>query len=365
MHTHLKILFTLFFECQYIYLCIGQQSHPKNSRIKYVAIVTGGARGIGKGITEALVESGKYDGILITYNTNSEAAESLASTIMSEQGTPTSATSTSATTTHRHHRPILVKTVGGDLSTVEARDRIFEVYDQEFPASLPGTNDHDDDDDDGWCLGCIVHNAGQYIGVTSENADQMEQEEEKKMFGSGSLLVNDGEGTGDRTDFSHLRYYQKLYGEAFIDVCERGLVRMKAARDTVGKDRYRGSIIGISSPGCNAAFRVTPGYDMPGSGKCIMEFAARQYALMVAPMGINCNIIVPGFTKSDAWERIAHASDMPVDQLYDTFSDTIPAREYAEPKDIGDLVAFLSSRNGGGRFMTGLSLRCDGGRHLM
>jgi NAD(P)-dependent dehydrogenase (short-subunit alcohol dehydrogenase family) len=37
--------------------------------------------------------------------------------------------------------------------------------------------------------------------------------------------------------------------------------------------------------------------------------------------------------------------------------------ETIEPKEIGDVVAFLAGP-GGGRFMTGLSLRVDGGLHL-
>jgi NAD(P)-dependent dehydrogenase (short-subunit alcohol dehydrogenase family) len=41
----------------------------------------------------------------------------------------------------------------------------------------------------------------------------------------------------------------------------------------------------------------------------------------------------------------------------------VPAKEVIEATDIGDTVKFLAGP-GGGRFMTGLSLRVDGGLHL-
>jgi len=300
---------------------------------KYFAIVTGGSRGIGKGITETLVDSGRFAGIVVTFNTNIEAARDFATKIENA---------------HKG-KELKVKTVGGDLTTIEARNGIFALCDKDFPVT------------DGWMLGCVVHNAGQYIGVTSDNAENLTAV--KKKFGDGSLV--DG-GDDDKPDLSYMRYYQKLYGEAFIDLCERSLVRMKAARLKCLENgtTYRGSIVGISSPGCNAAFKTTAGYDMPGSGKCIMEFAVRQYAISVAPLSINCNVIVPGVTSSDAWSAVAKVTGgFTRDEFLEKLRGGIPIGEIAEGKDIGDLVVFLSGP-GGGRFMTGLSLRCDGGLHL-
>jgi len=297
--------------------------------VKNVAIVTGGARGIGRGITKVLADSGRYDGIIVTFNKNAEAAEAYAVELQNDS-------------------ELRVVTVGGDLTLVANRDAIFDAYDREFSAAV------------GWSLSCVVHNAGQYVGITSPNEANLDGMTLK--FGDGSLLGNDK----DRgPDFSHMAYYQKLYGEAFVDICERSIHRMKGAREQALKDgaKYQGSIIGISSPGCNAAFKVTPGYDMPGSGKCIMEYASRQYAVNIASLGINCNVIVPGFTRSDAWDAVAEKMGSTADAFLEKMKTKIPCGEFAEASDIGDLVAFLSGP-GGGRFMTGLSLRCDGGRHL-
>jgi 3-oxoacyl-[acyl-carrier protein] reductase len=289
-----------------------------------VAIITGGTRGIGRGISETLAASGQYDGLLLTYNTNLEAAEAFKATLGG----------------------IKVELVGGDLTTQEARDAIFECIDKEFCEFDVAT---------------VVHNAGQYIGVTSDNVDGIKAGTRK--FGDGSLLKEDG-----KLDTTYLEYYQQLYGTAFVDICERSIDRMKKAharcQEAKAGQKYRGSIVGISSPGCNTSFKITPGYDMPGSGKCMMEYAIRLYAANVAEFGINCNVIIPGVTRSDAWGKIAEQRGFTADGFLESFvAKAVPAKEVIEATDIGDTVKFLAGP-GGGRFMTGLSLRVDGGLHL-
>ena len=310
-----------------------------------VAIVTGGTRGIGRGITDALVESGEYQGFILVYNTNREAAEECGR----ELNRRVFGNSLPDKSKFR------VRLVGGDLSLESTRDEIFFCLDNEFDNSE---------------LALMVHNAGQYVGVTAENSHGMTKPEQTKKFGDGSLLQTDEKGEQiDKVDLSYMNYYHKLYGEAFVDLCERSLKRMREAhakcQAAKSGRKYRGSIIGISSPGCNAAFRMSPGYDMPGSGKCLMEFSIRHYALSAAPYGINCNVIVPGVTKSDAWDKVAQQQGLSSkEEMFAKNKGMIPVGEVAEAKDIGNVVAFLSGY-GGGRFITGLSLRVDGGLHLV
>ena len=297
-----------------------------------VALVTGGSRGIGKGICKALAETGEYQGFLLTYNTDQSAAEAFREELL--QMDPC-------------HGIEKVVIVGGDLADQTTRDRIFEVFDTDF-----GSEDDQ--------LATMVHNAGQYVGITSDNSAGIEAA--TKRFGDGSLLV-DG-----KPDFTLLHYYQKLYSEAWIDLCERSISRMKLARERLlaklPDKKFRSSIVGISSPGCNTSFKMTAGYDMPGSGKTVMEFSVRQYAAAVGHLGINCNVVIPGFTRSDAWMKIAEQRSLDRDKLIESFVQSVVMPEVIECKDIGDVVAFLSSSTGGGRFMTGLSLRVDGGLHL-
>jgi NAD(P)-dependent dehydrogenase (short-subunit alcohol dehydrogenase family) len=293
-----------------------------------VALITGGTRGIGKGCAQALAATGEYGGFLLTYNTNGAAAESFADELRAAQGVEK------------------VVLVGGDLTEEASRDEIFEQLDSEFKEDQ---------------LAVLVHNAGQYVGVTSDNAGGLPAS--RMNFGNGTLL----DAATGKPDFTYMRYYQKLYAEAWIDLCERSLARMKEARERIvtadNAASFRGSIVGISSPGCNAAYKMSQGYDMPGSGKCIMEFSIRSYAAATAELGINCNVVIPGCTKTEAWDKVAEQRGTTGEAFLKAFVQHIPMPETIEPKEIGDVVAFLAGP-GGGRFMTGLSLRVDGGLHL-
>mmetsp|Transcript_15431 Transcript_15431/g.17940 ORF Transcript_15431/g.17940 Transcript_15431/m.17940 type:complete len:144 (+) Transcript_15431:61-492(+) len=90
------------------------------------AIITGGTRGIGRGISEVLAASNEYDGLLLTYNTNNEVAENFRQSIL-EKGVVKK-----------------VEIVGGDLTTIDARNKIFACADENF-------SDYD--------LATVVHNA--------------------------------------------------------------------------------------------------------------------------------------------------------------------------------------------------------------
>ena len=56
-------------------------------------------------------------------------------------------------------------------------------------------------------------------------------------------------------DLTLAEHYSKLYSKCLINLAERALKRMKDDN---------GSIIFISSPGCNITQICRPGYDMPG-----------------------------------------------------------------------------------------------------
>lgn len=275
-------------------------------RANPVAIVTGGTRGIGKGIASALAASG-YD-LLLAFNTNSAAAEEFAASLSCQN-----------------------EIIGGDISLPETRDRIFACLDSSFPDRLA----------------VMVHNAGQYIGLTSDNSDGL-QSGKQLAFGDGSLL------SGDAVNFDTMHYYQRMYGEAFVDLCERSLARMKGC----------GSLVGVSSVGVTShIYRPVPLYSMPGTGKCIMEYAMRIYAAQAAARGISVNVVVPGITRTEAWEAVFKKQGKDIDDVFPGMvQQRVPMKKELLPKDIGDVVAFLCSA--AGRNITGTVVPVDAGLHL-
>ena len=278
---------------------------------KRVAIVTGGTRGIGRGISEALAAKG-FD-LLVTYNTDAKAAETAAAELKAAHG-------------------CTVECVGGDISRDTTRDAIFAHYDTAFKS-------HE--------LGAVIHNAGQYVGITSDNADGLSAA--NFGFGDGSMLDADG-----KMQLDVMHYYQRMYGDAYVDLMERGLARMT--------EDGGGSLVGVSSPGGTQQYNANLGYDMPGSGKCVMEYTMRLFALRCAAKGVNCNVVIPGVTETDAWGKLAETRGAKKEELVAGIASRLSPMGAMQPRQLGDAVAFLCSPEG--RLITGVSLPVDGGVHL-
>ena len=276
-----------------------------------VAIVTGGTRGIGKGISESLAKR-EYD-LLLSYNSDYESAIDTCKFLEKKYN-------------------CRVELFSGDISLKSTRKKMFKFYDLKFK------NTHN--------LGVVVHNAGQYVGITSGNSEGLKKPLNNLAFGDGSLINN------DELDISIMKFYQKMYGDAYIDICERSIPRMKKG----------GSLIGISSPGCTTQFNPSPGYDMPGSGKCIMEYAMRLFALRCAPHDINCNIVIPGFTKTEAWDRMGDLYETTGDSMVEKMAEKYSPNGSMTTEEVGEGIYLLCSPEG--RHITGISLPIDKGVHL-
>ena len=65
----------------------------------------------------------------------------------------------------------------------------------------------------------------------------------------------DSSAADEFVDFTLAEHYSKMYSKCLIELAERALKRMKDDK---------GTILFISSPGCNITQTPKPGYDMPG-----------------------------------------------------------------------------------------------------
>merc|ERR1719484_256889 len=93
-----------------------------------------------------------------------------------------------------------------------------------------------------------------------------------------------------------------------------------------------GSLVGISSPGCTVQYKANMGYDMPGSGKCVMEYAMRLIALRCADKNINCNVVVPGVANTDAWTKLAETRRMDREEMVGGIAGRISPMGLMSPK---------------------------------
>ncbi len=272
------------------------------------AIVTGGTRGIGLGISQQLASDG-YD-LILGFNTNEEAASIAKSTIESTYG-------------------VKVYTVKGDVAQKSTIEKIFAGVENNFEGKLTA----------------LVHNAGLYVGMTTSPASskaELAANTPLQLFGDGKFA-----------SFAQYDYYQNVYPKCFIRCVEKAINYMEDGK---------GYIVATSSPGCNSSQTPKLSYILPGQAKAVVEFLTRYYAKILAPRRITVNVIIPGFTKTEAWNSVTAKSGGVESEAMQKRIENTPMQRWGSPTEIGQVVAFLCSPKAA--FITGVALPVDGGLHL-
>ena len=108
-------------------------------------------------------------------------------------------------------------------------------------------------------------------------------------------------------------------------------------------------------PGMILSNTARPG--VVGFAKSVSE----EYAVH----GITVNVICPGYMLTDRVEELAEdraaGSELTVQQVMEETLTNIPAGRMGDPKELGDLVAFLASERAA--YITGTAIQIDGGFH--
>ena len=91
---------------------------------------------------------------------------------------------------------------------------------------------------------------------------------------------------------------------------------------------------------------------------------AKTLSRELAPFGITVNNVLPGYTETGRITQIVHdraqASGQSEDAIVDGMRRTVPAGRFAQPGEIGGVIAFLCSP--AAAYVNGVSLAVDGGR---
>ena len=96
---------------------------------------------------------------------------------------------------------------------------------------------------------------------------------------------------------------------------------------------------------------------MGNAGQC--NYAAAKAGLIgltkslareLAPRGITCNAVAPGFVETDMTANLAASTPL---------TDNIPLKRFAKPAEVAKLVTFLASPDAD--YITGETVRIDGG----
>lgn len=134
-----------------------------------------------------------------------------------------------------------------------------------------------------------------------------------------------------------------------IDTNLTGAFRV-ARRATKGLLKNKGGrIIFISSV---VGLYGNPGQVNYSASKAGLVGMARSITRELGARNITANVIAPGFIKTDMTEELS-------DDLKKQYTDSIPARRFAEPKEIADVALFLASDAAG--YISGAVIPVDGG----
>lgn len=134
-----------------------------------------------------------------------------------------------------------------------------------------------------------------------------------------------------------------------IDTNLTGAFRV-AQRATKGMlKNKRGRIIFISSV---SGLYGAPGQVNYSASKAGLVGMARSITRELGSRNITANVIAPGFIKTDMTDELS-------DDLKKQYTDAIPARRFAEPKEIADVALFLAGDGAG--YISGAVIPVDGG----
>ena len=122
-----------------------------------------------------------------------------------------------------------------------------------------------------------------------------------------------------------------------------------------------GRIINVIS---TSVIAPIPGLGVSNTVRAAVANWARTLAHELGPDGITVNNVLPGFTSTQRLqsliERKAAAEGITEADLIRDWKEGIPLRRFADPQEIGAVIAFLASPDAS--YVSGVNLPVDGGR---
>jgi 3-oxoacyl-[acyl-carrier protein] reductase len=200
--------------------------------------------------------------------------------------------------------------------------------------------------------------AAGYSAADVSRADDVKRviAEAIKMLGGLDILVTNAGGppTGpfDQVPDEDWDISYKLNLMSAVRMIREALPALKASG--------RGRIINITGYGVKEPMTDLVVSDSLRAGVTVM---AKTIASDLAPFGITVNNIAPGPIMTDRLIEVhaarAKSIGITLEEQFKRFAETIPVRRMGEPKEIGDLCAFLCSPQAG--YLTGQAIVVDGG----
>lgn len=259
-----------------------------------VALVTGASRGIGREIARTLAREGAF--VIVNYNGSKERAEAVAEEINAE--TADRICDMEEPEESKHTIAAGAVTYGCDVADFDACAGMIEWIMKEYGR-----------------LDILVNNAG----ITRDGLLMRMSEED-----FDAVLATNLKGT-----FQTIRH------------ASRYLLKQRAGR-----------IINISSV---SGVTGNAGQANYSASKAGVIGLTKSVARELAPRGITCNAVAPGFIETEM-------TDAMPDREREAVKEQIPLKRVGTPADIAEIVAFLASDRAA--YITGQIISVDGGMHM-
>ena len=162
----------------------------------------------------------------------------------------------------------------------------------------------------------------------------------KADFGGAQILVNNAGITRDGL----VAMMKEADYDAVLDTNLKGAFHMIRHMVPLVLRAREGSIVNVTSV---AGLIGNPGQCNYAASKAGLVGLTKSVAKELAPKGIRCNAVAPGFIQTDMTE----------DQAESPLLSMIPLGQMGQPEDIAEAVAYLLTA----KYVTGEVLRVDGG----
>jgi 3-oxoacyl-[acyl-carrier protein] reductase len=197
---------------------------------------------------------------------------------------------------------------------------------------------------------------GQVISVLADVGTEQGRAALLKACSDPDILVNNNAGPPPR-DFRKLSHEDLLAGvEANMMT---PILLIQAVVDGMVQRKF-GRIINITS---GSVKMPLPLLDLSSGARAGLTGFLAGVARQVAASNVTINHILPGAFATDRlhsiMEKASKDRQVSFDQIAEDRRQTIPARRFGEPDELGKLCAFIASAHAG--FITGQNLLIDGG----
>jgi 3-oxoacyl-[acyl-carrier protein] reductase len=194
------------------------------------------------------------------------------------------------------------------------------------------------------------------VDLSTESGPQEFVEATVKNFGSLDILVSNAGGppatSSSNTPLGAWAKALELSLLSTIRLCQAAIPYMRR--------RSWGRVICLTSVSVKSPL---PGMVLSNTARPGVVGYAKTVAQEFAQDGITVNVVCPGYMATDRVSELAEtraaASGKTAEEVMFGLVENIPAGRMGDPKELGDLVAFLASDRAA--YITGTTIQIDGG----